>query len=374
MKFPLINIYRAVTAMLVVLFHITSNTPEYYKGVFLNNFFGFGDFRVGFFFVLSGFMITYIHYNDIVNRSNFIEYVKKRLIRILPLYWLFATISLLSYFLFFHGYVNSIHTTLKLNSSADLLYILRCYLLIPGDKKFFVQVAWTLTYEILFYQVFSMCILGGIKIAKIIFFSWILIILFNKFIFHFGGFFDVITNFYILDILSGCLLACLFLKDFSISNKKLKHLITVSLFLSVLLYRIAPNLFNPSNIFSYLILSLNACLIILYCTKFDKINTNNFIIKAAMLIGKSSFSIYLSHLLFLAGLRSVFGKYIISMHIVSWELNIYLFIVFAMVILCGIVLHLLVEKPLIKKFTTRYVRVKVLHKKTNHMKRIIAVS
>ena len=85
---------RGIAALLVVLFHATS-IAEFYlhhdlaAGVFI---FGYGG--VDLFFVVSGFVIMWVHGDDIGHLDRLRPYLIRRLIRIYPVFWIVAAVLL----------------------------------------------------------------------------------------------------------------------------------------------------------------------------------------------------------------------------------------------------------------------------------------
>jgi len=86
-----IQLCRAIAAISVVLYHSAGNlAKDKYFGAsaeFLEKIFGFGgEAGVAFFFVLSGFIIHYIHRQDFDQPKKTGIYLLKRAIRIYPTY------------------------------------------------------------------------------------------------------------------------------------------------------------------------------------------------------------------------------------------------------------------------------------------------
>ena len=79
---------------------------------------------VDFFFVLSGFIITYIHLRDLRQRTNLGSFLLKRFNRIYPVFWIVG-------FLYF-----SLAVLIKQNTLADLFSpgIIKSFLLIKTEK------------------------------------------------------------------------------------------------------------------------------------------------------------------------------------------------------------------------------------------------
>ncbi|MDF7774422.1 acyltransferase [Sphingomonas sp. AOB5] len=125
---------------------------------------------VDIFFIISGFIMYYVGRDAFGKSGGAADFIRRRLIRILPLYWFFTTLMLLS-ILFFTGAVNK--------SSLDVVHVICSYLFIPwyhpdGGWTPLLGPGWTLNYEMFFYVIFSIGLLfarrtGLILIASIFF-------------------------------------------------------------------------------------------------------------------------------------------------------------------------------------------------------------
>lgn len=141
--------------MLVVLYHLgVALSAEKYFGIsaFSMPFSFGGSAGVDFFFVLSGFIILTAHRNDIFQPHRLKPYIRKRLIRIYPTYW----IIFLS--VFFSALAS---TALRNTVPQDVFIILKSLFLIPqATGAPVIIVAWTLQYEMFFYLFFACLILS----------------------------------------------------------------------------------------------------------------------------------------------------------------------------------------------------------------------
>lgn len=160
-KIDLLQAYRAFAAILVVLFHFAGAITNYFKTEMFGSFFQFGWVGVDFFFVLSGFIITYIHLKDVKSKTNSTLFLKKRFVRIFPIYWVISAIVLIALLKMQGKTTNSY--SIDLHSASGITYLIKCFLLIPQAGKYFLIQAWTLTYEVLFYAIFYISILIGFK-------------------------------------------------------------------------------------------------------------------------------------------------------------------------------------------------------------------
>jgi peptidoglycan/LPS O-acetylase OafA/YrhL len=141
-----IQVARGVAALLVVLLHASYmvSLPQYVGYIPLSNFFNFGHSGVDFFFVLSGFIIYFIHYRDIGSPLAARRYLWRRLTRIYPIYWIVAAIAL----------------AVRWGREPDFVYFINSVLLVPQVKDPFLGPAWTLEHEIFFYLTFLALIIN----------------------------------------------------------------------------------------------------------------------------------------------------------------------------------------------------------------------
>ena len=146
--------------MMVMFFHLgKAIADEKYFAIdgFAQPFAFAGGAGVDFFFVLSGFIIFYVHQADISQPHRLGNYVRKRLSRIYPTYLI----------IFFAVYLLAL--ALPSTRSAvphDFWLILQASLLIPLDVDIVggtgapvIIAAWSLQYEMLFYALFALAII-----------------------------------------------------------------------------------------------------------------------------------------------------------------------------------------------------------------------
>ncbi len=155
-KFSSIEVGRGVAALLVV-FHHTGNImsePRFFGAEPFNSHFNNFNVGVDFFFVLSGFIITWIHWSDIGRKERIRSFAAKRFIRIYPPYW-FILVPLVILYLVFTGAGQP--------SQRDPVNIILSILLLPNPIEPILGVAWTLTHEMFFYALFAVIIWCGRK-------------------------------------------------------------------------------------------------------------------------------------------------------------------------------------------------------------------
>lgn len=142
MYFKSIQLLRAVAAIIVTFFHVI-----YWWGLQKDNIAGIFDRGYGaidLFFVISGFVVFQSAQRSKIGLSHFLLFLKKRLIRIYPFYWVVLVPVLLT------GAFQREHwTAWQFGKSLFLL---------PGFTPI-IGPTWTLQYEIYFYLLISLYVL-----------------------------------------------------------------------------------------------------------------------------------------------------------------------------------------------------------------------
>jgi peptidoglycan/LPS O-acetylase OafA/YrhL len=139
---------RGIAALLVACVHCTVmlGGPAYAGRLPLFGVFRFGHAGVDFFFVLSGFIIYYIHHGEIGQRPLLTGYLYKRFVRIYPAYWVV---------MLFFGCV-LLYSPTKDPLDDDLRNMISSFLLLPSLRGPVLGPAWTLRHELLFYGLFAL--------------------------------------------------------------------------------------------------------------------------------------------------------------------------------------------------------------------------
>jgi exopolysaccharide production protein ExoZ len=156
---------RGIAAVMVVFFHIARMFDLPFGQIT-----EIGHVGVDFFFVLSGFIIYFIHAKDVGKPTVLLPFVIKRVVRVFPLFWLvFVVHALLAPFM----------------ASVDLPSIssgLSQFLLLPIVPDFrLVGVSWTLQFEMLFYAAFATLILHRL-VGMLLMAAWLVAAVYWHFI------------------------------------------------------------------------------------------------------------------------------------------------------------------------------------------------
>jgi exopolysaccharide production protein ExoZ len=138
---------RGVAALLVVLYHAALHVEGDVPGsVVLWGLPHFGHAGVDFFFVLSGFIISFVHRGDLGRPDRLGHYLERRFTRVFPFYWLVLGFCLLDTWLLHRAQIPGARE------------VLSNVLLLPQAEDKIVGGAWTLVFEITFYLVFAIAI------------------------------------------------------------------------------------------------------------------------------------------------------------------------------------------------------------------------
>ncbi|MEG4012277.1 MULTISPECIES: acyltransferase family protein [unclassified Microcoleus] len=148
-KLKLLQVYRGIAAVLVVMFHLNEISTGILNQVTFFNLFQGGWSGVDYFFVLSGFIMVYVHRSALGKKDQLKSFLVKRAVRIYPIYWI-ITLTVLCFFIVIPGFAK--------NQDLGLGHVIGSLLLIPQNEQPILVVGWTLIYELYFYFLFSIAI------------------------------------------------------------------------------------------------------------------------------------------------------------------------------------------------------------------------
>jgi peptidoglycan/LPS O-acetylase OafA/YrhL len=153
---------RGVAATAVVLCHAARHVNKVFGAPHLVGLFQAGHAGVDLFFVISGFIILFVHGRDIGRRERLSHYLGRRFDRVMPLYWiaLAATIAM------------SAVGSRALPASGRVVW---SALLLPSTAEPLLGIAWTLQYELVFYAAFAVLIVNRLA-GAVVFLVWFLTI------------------------------------------------------------------------------------------------------------------------------------------------------------------------------------------------------
>ena len=312
-----IQILRAIAAINVIIAHsIYFAISNNFNSSFALFFKDWGTNGVDIFFVISGFIIYYIHKRN--NRSGF-DFILQRMKRIIPLYWFYSLVLFIFFLLFpilFNKFSTDFnHLFLSLFFLSDIFF----------NKLPVYPLGWTLEIEFFYYLIFGLFIILIGNKKYFLFFIILFIILSSWKI-----------NSIFIEFLFGVLIGTIFFSN----NKKLKYIMSK--------FSYAILLTGIISLFLSLFISLNYNRIVLYgipsffivlAAVFLKQNSN----KILIFLGNASYSIYLTHFLIL-GTFFKLAKFLIP----NFDPTILFFFSIIICLLIGSALYLIIEKRFIK--------------------------
>ncbi len=304
-----LNGVRGVAALMVVVFHffIYPNANYLINLKIYQKITEFGQHGVSLFFILSGFVITRILINTRTDQDYFISFYRKRVLRILPLYYLFLFV-----------YYNAIRLLDK-SQNVDIILQLPYYLYLQNLTEILKIHAsgpghyWSLAVEEHFYLLWPFVILFILpkNIGKVIVVV-IILVLFIKYVMLSNGLSINYFTFTRIDqILMGAYLAYLEFKNFFYkknSFNKIMYIGFVAFFLSVFVYSLSDYFFFIKEMIKYLLLGLISFSIIGCLIMLKKENIVNRILLGNFwqYLGRISYGIYIWHVLVLIILNRYF--------------------------------------------------------------------
>lgn len=153
-----LQVCRAAAASIVVLFHIGGAfaAEKYFGEPLFIQLFKFGSSGVEFFFVLSGFIIYYVHRDDIGNVSTVPTYLRRRAARVYPSYWVvFTGVAVIA--LAVPAFREGLPETSWILAQS-LALTPQDPALVGGTGAPLIIVAWSMQYELVFYLLFALCL------------------------------------------------------------------------------------------------------------------------------------------------------------------------------------------------------------------------
>lgn len=325
--------YLRGLAALMVVFHHARNPHNW----LFNPISSYGAFAWGvdIFFVISGFIMFIAARNETPG-----DFAVKRVIRVVPLYWM-ATLFLLL--------LNERREVLLLDSE-QLAHIVKSLLFIPHFNLAkpeqiwpYLIPGWTLNYEMFFYLIFAIGLITKkpLVIASLIISTFLVIGMTMNFE---SAVMQAYTDPILFEFLTGLLIGWMY------KNKRLQFKRPEVVFLAFLVLFLIPVL----NFEEYeIVLRIMASTLIVAGAILLGPKIPN--IKSLKLLGDASYSIYLTHaVVSLRYSRQIWRELPVDgvLQFVGWTLT-----ALSVSIVVGIVVHLYIEKPTLKLLRKQWDRI-----------------
>jgi len=327
-------VLRGIAASLVILYHVTTHGGVQLEIEFLDNFFAFGHSGVDVFFVLSGFVMMWAHYDDAGRTDKVWRFFRARFARIFPLYWV-----LMVPYLVYYLASPQLARVSGIEGPLDAGMITRALLLYDQHHQPIIPVAWTLSYEILFYAFFSLYLFAGAAPFTLVSLGWCAMIVAHKAgLVHLTDLpYPFVLSPLILEFFAGCLVAVIVVRLKPASDAR--WLIAAAfLFLAVGIAENESLVQLKRTVHNWMVPSF---LVILAAAHYD-VGRRRVYPRVAMLLGDASYSLYLTHFLLLDVLLAVYVRH-------PWGTHARLPLLVITIVLwaCGAVTHRTLERPLL---------------------------
>ena len=137
-KIESIQVFRGLAALAVIFYHVQLIGRQRLGVSFGGQWFYEGRAGVDFFFVLSGFIMTYVDTDDVGHPGRVRDYATKRFIRIYPLLLVLTLAKLLAMLIW---------PTLVGEHELSLSLIVNSLFMLPQDRVPILPLAWTLSHR-----------------------------------------------------------------------------------------------------------------------------------------------------------------------------------------------------------------------------------
>ncbi|TCP85249.1 peptidoglycan/LPS O-acetylase OafA/YrhL [Rhizobium sp. PP-CC-2G-626] len=294
MRLNSIQAIRAIACLSVVFYHLLALSKDYAAGAFYQPFMAIGKSGVDIFFVVSGLVMVITSYSRFGQQSSARDFAIARVARIYPPYWV-LTILLTLYWLHNPGGVNADHGGVDIVASFTLL---------PSHSFPLVPVAWTLSYEMMFYAVFFfMMIFIPLKNLPIALLTWgTLVIIGNLARSEFevsNLYLNFFTNLYILEFIAGCFIGLAYKKGLLKTGvlPLLAAIVWFSANAILLQVNQVPDGFQ--GWYRFFFCSIPAALLVYGLLALETSGAWTKIPQWLVGLGNASYSLYLTHILFI---------------------------------------------------------------------------
>jgi len=293
-KMASIEAARGIAAVFVVLMHAANlmNVEHFSKHIGMGRVFDFGYVGVDFFFVLSGFIITYIHFHEIGQRNSIPRYLWRRFSRIYPIFWIILILAIVVKSL---GRIASGNPPDFEIGLADIPSTVFLLMTSDGEPKY-IGPAWTLQYEVVFYLAFCVLLINA-RMGAIIFSTWAAIVLGNAL-----GLFQLtlpfnLSNAHCFEFLLGVAVGVA-ARRYSLHTSRKVLVIAILLFIAAVVFELHGPMPRHSPI-GRLALGLSSAFILAALVGLERLQSIH-TPKWMARIGSASYSIYLGHILLIS--------------------------------------------------------------------------
>jgi exopolysaccharide production protein ExoZ len=291
MKLGNIQVLRACAALMLVVYHCGIETARLAAATGGNALYTVDPWGAGvpIFFAISGFIMVVTSAEEFGSPATAIEFMRRRIVRIAPLYWLVTTVALAAALL---------APNLTKAPPGDHHYIIASYLFWPamnlsGYVRPLAAPGWTLNLEMLFYAVFTVALLFRRGVGLFLLFASLGLLVIARVSGMLPG---VALNFWgdpiVLGFLSGAGVGIVFNRGWRLSG--LSALVLAMIGFTVIFLRWIPD-GEETALAVRLAEAAPAALILTAFALGPQLDDSRRLWWPALLIGDASYSLYLVH-------------------------------------------------------------------------------
>ncbi|HSC76343.1 MAG TPA: acyltransferase [Pseudomonadales bacterium] len=339
---------RGIAVLSVMFFHLTGIQIKHSPDFALPGLLQFGAVGVDIFFLISGFLMMVVTRSFLPGTKSMYRFVLHRSIRIYPMYWLVSA-PILAMVL-----INSAPILIAMHVNPDMLksipdtpyYLLQSLLLIPQKNLPLLTISWTLIHEMYFYCVFGILLLlpARLHIPVLVFWSALTQVFWQYLQPNQSQPWSyLLCNPLTLEFTTGCFVAAA-LQRWQVSRP------TFVLAMGVITAFVSWYLWTANNSYEFPIAGDRVTYFLLPCTLI-LVGTASLELQGHIFypllqkIGDASYSIYLTHILFLSIGRKIWQAYADAASLIDnliWWPTL-----FAVTLAGGMLCYYWIEKPLL---------------------------
>jgi exopolysaccharide production protein ExoZ len=339
-NFQTVQVLRAIAALLVVLYHALEVWGERIDPTAPGTGWTNGAAGVDIFFVISGFVMVVSSRRLITEPAGWLIFLRHRVVRIVPLYWLLTTVKVAAVALF---------SGMVLRTGLDFNFVIGSYLFMPvvdsaNHFRPVLSVGWTLTYEFLFYLLFAVALAARVGVLRIIVPGLGLIAALALVRTETWPSWTVLFDTIVLEFILGVLLA-----KWTLQGSRLRPMVAIGLviagFAAVLC---VPLVSENARVLTW---GIPAFMIVAGAVSLEPLVARG-LPRWLLALGDASYSIYLSHGFILPSLVLLIGR-TVSPGLPAQEVTIMLCLLAGSIV--GWVIFILVESPMLRALRQRRV-------------------
>lgn len=331
-----VQLLRAIAAVVVVLYHLqlavveNLHPPSTPLETYL---FSFGAVGVHMFFVISGLVMVITTYGKPFSTYRFL---RRRVLRIYPIYWICAAIYVAASTLIGHDY------------NLSLSQLVGALLLLPPDAHRIIGPAWTLAYEMYFYIAFALAMTMSVVWRSLSQFgamialgmAFLCAIALGLLLSPTDPTFELVTNSLLLEFLGGIAIGLMLAKGWL--PLRLGGAIVAA---SIALYGVSL-IVGKNAAPTVLTLGAPSFLLVVGVVCVEKKHGASALLRRISTYGDSSYALYLIHMILIALLVELFAALTLGEWLQPAIVAICLAPLFVIV---GELLHRRVERPLLRQ-------------------------